>query len=123
MGFILSTLRVLLDSLTVSRVKILYIKTVLVTKMINRESNASSIPELTGFNVSHSALTRQVFLNATFTDNMASLATERVTCFVVSPGIGRKPCSINSRERSIIWMPGWIRPRYFLSTMTSDAGQ
>ncbi|EMG2426643.1 hypothetical protein POV96_11220 [Klebsiella pneumoniae] len=41
--------------------------------MINRESNASSIPELTGFNVSHSALTRQVFLNATFTDNMASV--------------------------------------------------
>lgn len=62
-----------LDFLTVSRVKTLYIKTVLVTKMINRESNASSIPELTGFNVSHSALTRQVFLNATFTDNMASV--------------------------------------------------
>ena len=41
--------------------------------MINRESNASSIPELTGFNVSHSALTRQVFLYATFTDNMASV--------------------------------------------------
>ncbi|WP_373630152.1 hypothetical protein AAHU43_16830 [Klebsiella variicola subsp. variicola] len=41
--------------------------------MISRESNASSIPELTGFNVSHSALTRQVFLNASFTDNMASV--------------------------------------------------
>ncbi|EPM0685539.1 hypothetical protein WJE63_004449 [Klebsiella pneumoniae] len=37
--------------------------------MISSESNASSIPELTGFNVSHSALTRQVFLNASFTDN------------------------------------------------------
>lgn len=70
MGFILSTFK---GSLTVSRVKILYIKTVSVPNMINRESNASSIPELTGFHVSHSALTRQVFLNATFTDNMASV--------------------------------------------------
>ncbi|ENS1722851.1 hypothetical protein [Klebsiella pneumoniae] len=41
--------------------------------MISRESNVSSIPELASFNVSHSLLTRQVFLNTTFTDNMASV--------------------------------------------------
>lgn len=41
--------------------------------MKNRESNASSLPELTSFEVGYSLLTNEVYLSASFTDNMACI--------------------------------------------------
>ncbi|HCL5308805.1 TPA: hypothetical protein N2G38_001028 [Salmonella enterica] len=41
--------------------------------MKNTESNVSSLPELTSFEVSYSLLTNEVYLSASFTDNMACI--------------------------------------------------
>ncbi|EAA9518532.1 hypothetical protein PZE02_003140 [Salmonella enterica subsp. enterica serovar Vitkin] len=41
--------------------------------MKNTESNVSSLPELTGFEVSYSLLTNEVYLSASFTDNMVCI--------------------------------------------------
>ena len=41
--------------------------------MKNRESNVSSLPELTSFEVGYSLLTNEVYLSASFTDNMACI--------------------------------------------------
>ncbi|EGM6118731.1 hypothetical protein OYO94_003457 [Salmonella enterica subsp. enterica serovar Lubbock] len=39
--------------------------------MTSKDSNVSSIPELTDFEVSYSLLTNEVYLSTSFTDNMA----------------------------------------------------
>ncbi|MFU1871241.1 hypothetical protein [Citrobacter portucalensis] len=41
--------------------------------MRNTESNVSSLPELTSFEVGYSLLTNEVYLSASFTDNMARI--------------------------------------------------
>ncbi|HGW3962122.1 TPA: hypothetical protein ACNIC3_001650 [Citrobacter freundii] len=41
--------------------------------MKNRESNVSSLQELVDFNVSYSLLTNEVYLSASFIDNMACI--------------------------------------------------
>ncbi|TGC28014.1 hypothetical protein [Escherichia sp. E1130] len=41
--------------------------------MKNRESNVSSLQELADFNVSYSLLTNEVYLSASFIDNMACI--------------------------------------------------
>ncbi|EDV3647481.1 hypothetical protein CT943_002836 [Salmonella enterica subsp. enterica serovar Thompson] len=41
--------------------------------MRTTESNVSSLPELTSFEVSYSLLTNEVYLSASFTDNMACI--------------------------------------------------
>ncbi|EEC0252109.1 hypothetical protein ACX94_000029 [Salmonella enterica subsp. enterica] len=41
--------------------------------MRTTESNVSSLPELTSFEVSYSLLTNKVYLSASFTDNMACI--------------------------------------------------
>lgn len=41
--------------------------------MKNTESNVSSLPELTSFEVGYSLRTNEVYLSASFTDNMACL--------------------------------------------------
>lgn len=46
--------------------------------MKNTESNVSSLPELTSFEVSYSLLTNEVYLSASFTDNMACIPNWRL---------------------------------------------
>ena len=41
--------------------------------MRNTESNVSSLPELTSFEVGYSLLTNEVYLSTSFTDNMACI--------------------------------------------------
>ncbi|EBT6360972.1 hypothetical protein J7W50_003479 [Salmonella enterica] len=41
--------------------------------MTSKDSNVSSIPELTDFEVSYSLLTNEVYLSTSFTDNMACI--------------------------------------------------
>ncbi|EIC0191536.1 hypothetical protein K9154_003171 [Salmonella enterica subsp. enterica serovar Bispebjerg] len=41
--------------------------------MKNTESNVSSLPELTSFEVGYSLRTNEVYLSASFTDNMACI--------------------------------------------------
>lgn len=41
--------------------------------MKNRESNVSSLPELADFDVGYSLLTNEVYLSASFIDNMACI--------------------------------------------------
>ncbi len=41
--------------------------------MKNTESNVSSLPGLTSFEVSYSLLTNEVYLSTLFTDNMACI--------------------------------------------------
>ncbi len=41
--------------------------------MRRKESNVSSLPELTNFEVSYSLVTNEVYLSASFTDNMACI--------------------------------------------------
>ncbi|ECQ1026659.1 hypothetical protein FYU45_20830 [Salmonella enterica subsp. diarizonae] len=41
--------------------------------MKNTESNVSSLPELSSFEVSYSLLTNEVYLSASFIDNMACI--------------------------------------------------
>ncbi|EAA2010184.1 hypothetical protein D4X54_01715 [Salmonella enterica subsp. enterica serovar Give] len=41
--------------------------------MSSSQSNVSSLPELTSFEVSYSLLTNEVYLSASFTDNMACI--------------------------------------------------
>lgn len=62
-----------LDSLFKIEDHHLYIITVLNNFMRRKESNISSLPELTNFEVSYSLVTNEVYLSASFTDNMASI--------------------------------------------------
>lgn len=62
-----------LDSLFKIEDHHLYIITVLDNFMRRKESNVSSLPELTNFEVSYSLVTNEVYLSASFTDNMASI--------------------------------------------------
>lgn len=62
-----------LDSLFKIEDHHLYIITVLNNVMRRKESNISSLPELTNFEVSYSLVTNEVYLSASFTDNMASI--------------------------------------------------
>ncbi|MDI5545605.1 hypothetical protein MJL92_22620 [Salmonella enterica subsp. enterica serovar Cerro] len=48
----------------------LYKKTVSDNYMTSKDSNVSSVPELTDFEVSYSLLTNEVYLSTSFTDNM-----------------------------------------------------
>ncbi|EAR7058026.1 hypothetical protein EW767_07495 [Salmonella enterica] len=41
--------------------------------MTSKDSNVSSIPELTDFEVSYSLLTNEVYLSTSFTDNIACI--------------------------------------------------
>lgn len=63
----------LLDSLFKIEDHHLYIITVLNNVMRRKESNVSSLPELTNFEVSYSLVTNEVYLSASFTDNMACI--------------------------------------------------
>lgn len=62
-----------LDSLFKIEDHHLYIITVLDNVMRRKESNVSSLPELTNFEVSYSLVTNEVYLSASFTDNMTSI--------------------------------------------------
>lgn len=41
--------------------------------MRNEKSNVSSLQELTGFEINYSLITNEVYLSASFTDNMAGI--------------------------------------------------
>ena len=66
-------LRLPLDSLFEIEDHHLYIITVMDNIMRRKESNVSSLPELTNFEVSYSLVTNEVYLSASFTDNMACI--------------------------------------------------
>lgn len=66
-------LRLPLDSLFGIGDHHLYIITVMDNIMRRKESNVSSLPELTNFEVSYSLVTNEVYLSASFTDNMACI--------------------------------------------------
>ena len=66
-------MRLPLDSLFEIEDHHLYIITVMDNIMRRKESNVSSLPELTNFEVSYSLVTNEVYLSASFTDNMACI--------------------------------------------------